>query len=187
MEANFIAAATKENQYPKDERQWIVFSGRSNVGKSSLINSLLGRKNLARTSSKPGRTQTINFYAVKEQWTFVDLPGYGFARAPRQIRERWGPMIEEFLQQARSVELAFLIVDARHEPTALDQMMRDYLREHQLRFEIVATKIDKVAKSRRTRHLKLIEETLGVSNVIAYSATEGTGKKQLWKIIREVG
>jgi len=186
VEASFSTATTSKGQYPRNNRKWIVFSGRSNVGKSSLINSLLAKKNLARTSSTPGRTQTINFYDVGDRWTFVDLPGYGFARAPLRIREQWGPMIEEFLQVADAVKLALLVVDVRHQPTAQDQLMRDYLREHQRTLEVVATKIDKISRNRRVRHLKTVQETLNVPRVVPYSATRGDGKRELWKIIREV-
>lgn len=186
MEASFSTAAANKAQYPRNNRKWIVFSGRSNVGKSSLINSLLAKKNLARTSSTPGRTQTINFYAVGDQWTFVDLPGYGFARAPLRIREKWGAMIEEFLQATGAVKLAMLVVDSRHRPTKQDQLMGDYLREHHVPFEVVATKIDKISRNHRARNLKVVQEALDVPRVVPYSATKGDGKRELWKIIREV-
>jgi GTP-binding protein len=186
VEATFSTAATSKEHYPRNHRKWIVFSGRSNVGKSSLINSLLGRKNLARTSSTPGRTQTINFYDVGERWTFVDLPGYGFARVGRDVRRQWGVMVEEFLGQAEAVRLALLVVDVRHQPTAQDLLMRDYLRSHQLNIEVVATKIDKLPRSRRERHLSVVQETLAVPRVLPYSATAGDGRTELWKIIGEV-
>ncbi len=160
--------------------------GRSNVGKSSLINSLVGRKNLARTSSTPGRTQIINFFMVDESWVLVDLPGYGFAKVPQRVRDRWGPMIEEFLIGDDRLRLVVLILDSRHEPTKLDRNMVEWLSHFGVPFQLVATKFDKVAKSRRTRSLRRIRESLGSEDILPFSAVSGEGKKGLWKIINGI-
>lgn len=151
-----------------------------------MINSLLGRKRLARTSSTPGRTQAINFFNIDNRWIFVDLPGYGFAKVPKSVRDRWGPMIEEFLGDGPLLKLTILIVDARREPTELDIVMRDYLLASKIAYQTVATKIDKVSPSRRKKSLDTIEAALGGRRVIPYSAATGIGKKELWRIIREV-
>lgn len=157
------------------------------MGKSSLINCLVNRKRLARTSSTPGRTQVINFFNIDDRWVFVDLPGYGYAKAPRAVRERWAPMIEEFLAEDQRLALVVAIVDARHKPTPLDQMLVDWLQQLQALFQIaiVATKIDKISRGRRTEALQRIREILKVENVIPFSAVTGEGKQQLWSLIKE--
>lgn len=184
--ATFLKSATQRSEYPEIDLPQIAFVGRSNVGKSSLINCLVGRKKLARTSSNPGRTQIINFFMVDEGWVLVDLPGYGFAKVPQRVRNRWGPMIEEFLIGNDRLKLVVLIVDSRHEPTKLDQNMVEWLSHFGVPFQLVATKYDKVAKSRRVRSLRQIRESLGSEDILPFSATTGEGKKDLWKIINGI-
>lgn len=186
MEVEFLRTATCRREYPRVALPTIAFAGRSNVGKSSLINSLVGRKGLARISSQPGRTQALNFFKVDGRWLFVDLPGYGFARVPRRVRDRWGPMIEEFLQTEEWLKLGVVIIDSRHEPSQLDVVMVDYLRQCRIPIQVVATKIDKLSSHRRRQALELARRQLNEPSIIPYSSATGDGKKQLWRIIREV-
>ncbi|MEE8348347.1 MAG: ribosome biogenesis GTP-binding protein YihA/YsxC [Acidobacteriota bacterium] len=185
MEVQFIKSATHKDDYPKLNLPRIAFAGRSNVGKSSLINSLLGRKRLARTSATPGRTQLINFFNVDTRWVFVDLPGYGFAKVPARIRDLWGPMIEEFLREEENLKLTVMIIDARREPTELDLMMQHWLDEFDVPFQIVATKADKLSANRLQESLKRIERGFG-SSVVPYSAATGIGKKELWRVLERI-
>ena len=151
-----------------------------------MINSLVGRKNLARTSSKPGRTQAINFFKINNQWIFVDLPGYGFARVSKSTRARWGLMVEQLLREDKALKLAILIVDARRPATELDLTMRDYLKQFDIPFQVVATKVDKLSFYRRQQSLSNACQAMGAGPVIPYSSATGIGKKELWQIIRKV-
>src|SRR5215467_8709615 len=145
--ATFVKSATSPEHYPRDGRAEIAFIGRSNVGKSSLINSLLGTKGLARTSSTPGRTQLINFFLINGAFYFVDLPGYGYARVPSEIKREWGPMIEKYLASRPNLVLSIVITDSRHEPSKLDLLMKEWLMQRGLPFVIVATKADKLSSN----------------------------------------
>ena len=185
MNVRFLKSAVGMKDYPERGLPRVAFAGRSNVGKSSLINSLVGRKGLARCSSSPGRTQVINFFDVEERWMFVDLPGYGFAKAPAHVRDRWGPMIEEFLTQDEDLKLCIMVVDARHKPKQLDLVMGNWLEECHIPYQVVATKVDKVSSSRVQRSMNRIHETLHCS-VIPYSAATGIGKDKLWQIIERI-
>ncbi|MDA2933150.1 ribosome biogenesis GTP-binding protein YihA/YsxC [Acidobacteria bacterium AH-259-D05] len=185
MNVQFIKSATHKDEYPKLQLPTIAFSGRSNVGKSSLINSLLGRKRLARTSATPGRTQLINFFNVDHRWVFVDLPGYGFAKVPASIRDRWGPMIEEFLREEESLKLTVMIVDARREPTQLDLVMKKWLEELSISYQVVATKVDKLSSNQLRGSLNRIGKVFNC-NVIPYSAATGMGKKELWRVLERI-
>ncbi len=163
----------------------VVFAGRSNVGKSSLINSLVGRKRLAHTSSTPGRTRAINLFNINNQWIFADLPGYGYARASKLMRAGWQRLIGNFLESDGRIKLAILILDSRREPAGLETMMREYLDAYEIPVQVVATKIDKVRSSHRPGFLEQIERSME-SSLIAYSSRTGEGKKELWRIIKEV-
>ena len=184
--SRFLKSATRKDQYPKSPLPKVSFAGRSNVGKSSLLNCLVGRKNLARTSSTPGRTQVINFFNIEDEFIFVDLPGYGYAKVPERIRVHWAPMIEELLVEDEQLKLAVVIVDGRHPPSRLDRWMVDWLAQHQVPIQVVATKIDKVSKNKRSKALATIEEALEIDGVLFFSAQTGEGKKQLWRIIQSV-
>jgi GTP-binding protein len=182
--ANFVKSATSLEHYPRDARPEIAFMGRSNVGKSSLINSLLGVRGLARTSSTPGRTQLINFFLINEAFYFVDLPGYGYARVPLDVKKFWGPMVEKYLATRPNLVLSILITDSRHEPTKLDLLMREWLQERGLPFIIVATKADKLTNNRLRANLRRASEVLGKENeLIAYSAVTRSGADRIWKVI----
>ena len=184
--ADFVTSAVKPNQYPEDRLPEIAFAGRSNVGKSSLINTLVNRRRLVKTSATPGRTQLINFFIINQAFYLVDLPGYGYARVPTAVKKRWGPMIEEFLVGDDRLKLVVVILDSRHEPTKLDRNMIEWLSHFGVPFQLVATKFDKVAKSQRTRSLRRIRESLGSEDVLPFSAVTGEGKKDLWKIINGI-
>ena len=183
--AEFILGASHVRQLPKDGVKEVAFLGRSNVGKSSLINRLLGAKGLARTSSRPGRTQSVNFYRVNEECNFVDLPGYGYARVPEEVRRQWGPMVEGFLERRRKrIALALVVVDARHEPTELDRTMRDWLVAREVPWLVAATKADKLSGNGRARAKKAMRAGLDGSPLAApilVSAESGLGVRELWR------
>lgn len=161
----------------------MVFLGRSNVGKSSMINRLLGTKGLARTSSTPGRTQSVNFYRVNDRFWFVDLPGYGYAKVPESVRRTWRPMIEGFLgRHGERIALAVVLVDARREPTDLDRLMRDWLVDRAIPHLVVATKADKLSGNGRAATAKLLKAVFGDGVVVA-SAETGAGGREIWRAI----
>lgn len=186
--AELVISAVSSKQYPQDALPEIVLAGRSNVGKSSFINKMVGRKNLARTSSKPGKTQTLNFYQINDLFRFVDVPGYGFARVSKAEREKWGKFIEEYFLTRENLRLAVLIIDIRHRPTADDRLMYDWLCHHQIPTLIVATKMDKIARGKVDKHVKEIRDTLSLDKtpIIPFSAETGQGKDQVWKHITEL-
>ena len=157
--------------------------GRSNVGKSSLINSLLGTRGLARTSSTPGRTQLINFFAINDAFYFVDLPGYGYARVPRDVKKLWGPMVEKYLATRADLVLSILITDSRHEPTELDLLMKEWLESRGKPLIIVATKADKLSSNQLRASLSRASAVLNTKEIIAYSAVNRSGAARLWKEI----
>lgn len=183
IKAEYTVSAVKAEQYPQDGRPEIAFAGRSNVGKSSLINTLVQRKNLARTSSQPGKTQTINFYNVNDLLYLVDLPGYGFARVSRAERERWGRFIEAYLNQRRELVAVVLLVDIRHPPTRDDVMMYDWLCYFSKPTLVVATKADKISRGQWAKHLKVIRNELGLKpehQLLPFSAETRQGREEVW-------
>ena len=183
---HFIKSAVKPAQYPKHNFPEIAFIGRSNVGKSSLLNTLVNKKNLARISKTPGRTQLINFFYVENSVCFVDLPGYGFAKVPQEVTKNWKPMIEAYLKYSERLCRAVLIVDARHRPSQQDLMMREWLAAYQIPTIFVATKIDKLPKSKISKHITLIKETLQLHSseeVLPFSALTRAGLQSIWKTI----
>lgn len=183
-QAEFIISAVKEEQYPTDGLVEFALAGRSNVGKSSFINKMIGRKNLARTSSKPGKTQTLNFYKINDAFYFVDVPGYGFARVSKSEREAWGRMIETYLGQREPLKMVLLIVDLRHAPSKDDQLMYEWLKHYDIPTMIVATKADKIPKGKHQKHVKIVKETLQVDKndmVVLFSSETGLGKEEAWK------
>lgn len=184
--AQFMKSATAPDQYPRHDLPEIAFIGRSNVGKSSLINTLVKKKNLARTSNTPGRTQLINFFNVQDRVCFVDLPGYGFAQVPAHVKQHWKPMIEAYLTTSQHLCRVVLILDARHTPTRQDVMMREWLDSCGIPALYVATKIDKLPKSKISKHLAVIRDTLHLSTddaVFQFSALTKTGVQTIWKAI----
>jgi len=190
-QAEFIISAVGPSQYPPDALPEIALAGRSNVGKSSLINRMIQRKNLARTSSKPGKTQQLNYYKINSDLFFVDLPGYGYAQVSKSKREVWGKFIEEYLTSREYLKLVLLIIDLRHPPSKDDQAMYDWLQYNGVPMCVVATKADKITKGHWQKHVKIVRETLGMEKseqVVLFSSELGIGKDELWQIIeREIG
>jgi GTP-binding protein len=183
------AVAVKTSQYPDDDIPEVAFAGRSNVGKSSLINMLAGMKKLARTSSEPGKTRTLNFYRLGPDFRIVDLPGYGFAKISRSITNEWDKMIEPFLVKRDNLVRVFLIVDIRHKPSEQDVQMYDYLKYQGLDGTVIASKADKIKKSAMASSLKLIRDTLGMSEkdtLIPVSTLKKTGKDEVLQEIDRV-
>ena len=181
--AVFVKSATSPEHYPQDGLPEIAFMGRSNVGKSSLINSLLGVRGLARTSSTPGRTQLINFFLINEAFYFVDLPGYGYARVPTDVKRQWGPMVEKYLATRPNLMLSIAITDSRHEPTPLDLMMREWLDKRGKPFIIVATKADKLSGNKLRASLNRASAVFGTGDIIPYSAITRAGAERVWREI----
>ena len=178
--AEFIKSAFNESHWVDDDLPEISFLGRSNVGKSSLLNTLLNRKKLAKTSNTPGRTQSINFFLVNEAFYFVDLPGYGYAKVSKQMRSDWGEMAEEYLAKREQLVLSIQLVDSRHKPTVLDRQLHEWLQFHQKKHLIIATKADKLSNNKLNKSLREIEKTLPGSKIIAFSSVTGKGKDKIW-------
>ena len=178
--AEFIKSAFDRSHWIDDGLPQIAFLGRSNVGKSSLINSLLVRKGLARTSNTPGRTQSINFFLINEAFYFADLPGYGYARVSKTMRADWGKMAEEYLAESRELALCVQLVDARHEPTTLDKQLNEWLVHYEKPHVVAATKADKLSSNELRKALKVIQQTYSGTGVIPYSSNTGSGREALW-------
>lgn len=184
--AVFVKSAIKPQHYPKERRPEIAFVGRSNVGKSSLLNKLLGAKGLAKTSGTPGKTQTINFFDVNDAYYFVDLPGYGYAKVPLAVKEEWGKVMTSYLSSRELLRMVAQLVDARHAPTEKDAEMLALLDGAEVPTVIVATKVDKLSRSELPRSLKRIRETLELDRealIIPFSTVTGQGAKELWGVI----
>lgn len=184
--AEIVISAVKPAQYPDVEMPEFALAGRSNVGKSSFINKMLGRKSLARTSSKPGKTQTLNFYLINEAFHFVDVPGYGYAKVSKKEREAWGKMIETYITSREQLKAVVLLVDLRHPPTADDRLMYDFLKHYNITCIIVATKADKIPKSKWQKHVKITKETLQLheeDQLVMFSSETGEGKDKAWAIL----
>lgn len=183
-----VVSAVKPEQYPNDGLPEFALAGRSNVGKSSFINKMVNRKALARTSSKPGKTQTLNFYKIENQLFFVDVPGYGYAKVPKKEREAWGKMMERYLTGRKELKAVILIVDLRHPPTEDDRMMYDFLKYYNLPAIVVATKADKVPRGKWEKHKKIVRETLEMEKgepLILFSAETGAGVEETWAEIKK--
>ena len=176
-----ITSKLPENTHPE-----VAFAGKSNVGKSSLINALMNRKSLARTSSQPGKTQTINYYNVNNELYFVDLPGYGYANANEKVKAQWGKMIEDYLHKSKQLKLVFLLIDIRHEPSGNDRIMYDWVVRMGYHPVIIATKADKIKRSQLQKQLKLIRTTLQVESgtvMIPFSAQTKQGREEIYELL----
>ncbi len=183
--AEFIKSAFQEADWPRDNRLEIAFLGRSNVGKSSLINSLLGVRGLARTSSTPGRTQSLNFYSINGQFRFVDLPGYGYARAPKALKAEWGAAAESYLAKRNQLVLSIHIVDSRHEPSKQDLQLHEWLVHQGKPHLIVATKSDKLSKNQLRQSIDRITLAFNTDQVTTYSAVARRGREAIWGAIEK--
>jgi len=176
-----VTSTLPDNDWPE-----VAFAGKSNVGKSSLINSLMNRKSLARTSAQPGKTQTINFYNINDIMYLVDLPGYGYAKAAVAVKEQWGKMIERYLNTSKMLKAVFLLIDIRHEPSANDKMMYDWITDNGYQPIIIATKLDKLKKSQVQKHIKQVKMGLDVvpgTPIIPFSADTKQGREEIWELI----
>jgi GTP-binding protein len=183
--AEFVTSAVKPSQYPPEDLPEIAFAGRSNVGKSSLINTLVNRKHLVKTSSTPGRTQLINFFDINGNITFVDLPGYGYARVPAAVRKKWGPMIETYLSSRKTLKGVVIIMDIRRLPREEEQNLMDWLAHYALASVLVLTKTDKLSKTKVIKQQNAIVKALAVAkeDVILFSAKTRRGKDAVWNAI----
>ncbi|MGO9214310.1 MAG: ribosome biogenesis GTP-binding protein YihA/YsxC [Syntrophales bacterium] len=188
ISAEFIKSAVWPPQYPPATLPEIAFVGRSNVGKSSLINTLVGRKNLAKTSNTPGRTQLINFFAINEKVSFVDLPGYGFAKVAQSVKKDWGDMIEAYLRERLSLALVVFILDIRRDPSVDDLSLRDWLAHYRIPYVYILTKADKLSNNQAIAQKRAIEKTLRVSaenKLILFSAITQKGKSDIWQFLED--
>lgn len=179
-----ITSKLPENIHPE-----FAFAGKSNVGKSSLINALMNRKSLARTSAQPGKTQTINFYHINDALYYVDLPGYGYAKVSLEVKAKWGKMIERYLQKSPMLKCVFLLIDIRHEPSANDRIMYDWVVHNGYRPVIIATKLDKINRSQIQKHVKMIRTALGMKKedvLIPFSAETKQGREEIWDLIEHL-
>ena len=179
-----VTSKIPDNQLPE-----IAFAGKSNVGKSSLIHALMNRKSLARTSAQPGKTQTINFYNINDELYFVDLPGYGYAKVSQQEKEKWGKMIEKYLHRSKVLQAVFLLVDIRHEPSANDRQMYEWILANGYHPIVIATKLDKINRSQIAKQVKLVKQGLGVDKdtiVIPFSAETKQGREEIYDLIDQL-
>ena len=179
-----VTSRLPENTLPE-----FAFAGKSNVGKSSLINALMNRKSLARTSAQPGKTQTINYYNINHDLYFVDLPGYGYARVSEKEKEQWGRMIERYLHSSKQLKAVFLLIDIRHAPSNNDRIMYNWILRNGYQPIIIATKLDKINRSQVQKHMKMVRQGLGIGQdvtVIPFSAETKQGRDEIWALIEEM-
>ena len=187
--AELKVMATRRSQYPEDRKSEFLLVGRSNVGKSSFINTLLGRKNLARTSSHPGKTQTLNFYEVNQEFYWIEVPGYGYAEISPKRREKFGKMIEEYLETRKELKRVFMLIDFRHKPTEDDVLMYNFLKYYNLKVTVVATKADKIGASKKEKCKKQITDTLDLvvgDNLVVFSSVTKEGKEEIQEILEDL-
>ncbi|MFP9171516.1 MULTISPECIES: ribosome biogenesis GTP-binding protein YihA/YsxC [unclassified Streptococcus] len=184
--ADILLSATNKSHYPQDDIPEVALAGRSNVGKSSFINTMLNRKNLARTSGKPGKTQLLNFFNIDDKLRFVDVPGYGYARVSKKEREKWGKMIEEYLTSRENLRAVISLVDLRHEPSADDVQMYEFLKYYEIPVILVATKADKIPRGKWNKHESMIKKKLDFDKTdtfIIFSSVNKTGVEEAWDAI----
>ena len=176
------------SKLPENDLPEFAFAGKSNVGKSSHINALMNRKSLARTSSQPVKTQTINFYRINQDMYYVDLPGYGYAKVSVEVKAKWGKMIERYLKNSKALKCVFLLIDIRHEPSANDRLMYDWIVSNGYHPVIIATKLDKIKRSQTAKQVKLIRDTLGMEKegvIIPFSAETKQGREEIWAYLEQ--
>ena len=185
--AEYLRSAEHKRDYLPGGLTEVAFAGRSNVGKSSAINLLLGRKGLVKTSKTPGHTRKLNFFLINDRFVFVDLPGYGFARVPLEVKRRWGPMVETYLKEREQLAGVVVIVDSRRPPTDSDMTLVDFLKSHGIPLAVAATKADKLPRGKLSALKRTIEREVGADvPVVLFSSLNGTGKKELWKEVKKL-
>ncbi|MDD2494957.1 MAG: ribosome biogenesis GTP-binding protein YihA/YsxC [Tissierellia bacterium] len=187
--AEMLISAVKKEQYPDTVVPEIAFSGKSNVGKSSMINALLNRRKLARTSSQPGKTQTINFYNINDDFNFVDLPGYGYAKVSKQEKDKWGVMIETYLKSRNQLKEVVLLVDIRHEPSVNDRQMYEWIKSYNYTGYVIATKADKLSRSQQIKSVAAIKKCLDIKDsnfIIPFSASSKAGVEEVWTLFENI-
>ena len=183
-----IISAVRESQYPTDNKEEFLLVGRSNVGKSSFMNTIINRKNYARTSSTPGKTQTLNFYKINDSFYLVDAPGYGFAKVRNSLKKKFGLIMESYLKSRENLKMVFLLVDFRHKPTSDDIMMYDYLKYYNVPVTIICTKVDKVSKNNHAKNKNIIQKELNLpddKNIILFSSVTKIGKNEVYEEIEK--
>jgi GTP-binding protein len=188
ISADFMISAVSKEQYPRGVLPEIAFVGRSNVGKSSLINSMLNRKKLVKTSSTPGKTQMINFFDINHTFVCADLPGYGFAKVPKAVQKKWQGLVEQYLTSRENLLTVIFIVDIRRKPTDLDLHMQEWLEQYEIDYILVATKADKLSQAEQSKQLKQIRQAFlkdGKQEMLAYSSKNQRGRKELWKLLQK--
>ncbi len=187
--AELLITAAKKEQYPSTVVPEIAFSGKSNVGKSSMINAMVNRKKLARTSAQPGKTQTINFYNINDQFNFVDLPGYGYAKVSKQEKDKWGLMIETYLKGRNQLKEVILLVDIRHEPGINDRHMYEWIKSYNFTGYVIATKADKLSRSQQIKCISVIKKCLDIKDnnlILPFSAASKAGVEEAWSLFENI-
>lgn len=187
LDVKLTISAVRVSQFPTDGKEELLLVGRSNVGKSSFINTLINRKNFARTSAKPGKTQTLNFYLVNDFFYLVDAPGYGFAKVSKQLKEKFGLIMENYLESRENLKMVFMLIDFRHKPTEDDVMMYNYLKHYNIPVSIICTKVDKIGKSNHDKQISLITKTLDVrkEDLILFSSVTKMGRQEVYNKLVE--
>ena len=181
LDVKLTISALRVSQFPEDNKNEFLLVGRSNVGKSSFINTIIGRKNFARTSSKPGKTQTLNFYLINDYFYLVDAPGYGFARVNKQLKDKFGLIMENYLEDRKNLKMVFMLIDFRHKPTDDDIMMYNYLKHYNIPVTLICTKVDKVSKNSHEKQISLITKTLDIrkEDLIMFSSVTKMGRQEV--------
>ena len=187
LDVKLTISAVRVSQFPEDNKSEFLLVGRSNVGKSSFINALINRKNFARTSAKPGKTQTLNFYLINDFFYIVDAPGYGFAKVSKQLKDKFGLIMESYLESRDNLKMVFMLIDFRHKPTDDDVMMYNYLKHYNIPVWIVCTKVDKISKGSHNKQISLINKTLGVdkNDLILFSSVTKMGRQEVYNKLVE--
>ena len=187
LDVKLTISAVRQSQFPEDNKNEFLLVGRSNVGKSSFINAIISRKNFARTSAKPGKTQTLNFYLINDFFYLVDAPGYGFARVNKQLKDKFGLIMESYLESRENLKMVFMLIDFRHKPTEDDILMYNYLKHYNIPVTIVCTKVDKISKNSQQKQINIISKTLDINpkELVLFSSVTKLGKQEIHNILEQ--
>lgn len=187
LDVKLTISAVRQSQFPEDKKNEFLLVGRSNVGKSSFINAIISRKNFARTSAKPGKTQTLNFYLINDFFYLVDAPGYGFARVNKQLKDKFGLIMESYLESRENLKMVFMLVDFRHKPTEDDVLMYNYLKHYNIPVTIICTKVDKISKNSQQKQINIISNTLNINpkELVLFSSVTKLGKQEVHNILEQ--